>query len=198
MDREPARSSHAAQERYIRIISEPLKCISKAIWFTSPTLRGDDEDRTLQLAGRDPTRLHREGRPPVFLTATQQYRLVPDERFAPGEWKASTRAYIYTVWDECDHRLSEAIAWHWHPGSGTSDEPHMHVYCGGSIGGDLLKGLHLPSERVAFEHVVRFVITELGVTPRRGDWETLVSVALGRFVQFRTWPVSGSPPPASN
>jgi hypothetical protein len=97
-----------------------------------------------------------------------------------------------------DRRPVPALAWHWHPDSGTMHEPHMHVYCGGQIGGDPISKLHFPSERVAFEHVVQFVITELRVPPRRDDWQSLISAALERFVAFRTWPLSGGRQPDSN
>jgi len=143
-------------------------------------------------------RLRRRDLPPIFLSAIQQYELVPDSRFARGEWKASTRGYAYTLFDQSDRGQIKALAWHWHPGSGTSDEPHMHVYRDGEIGGNALDRLHFPSERIAFEAIVQFLITELGVAPLREDWQVLITSALERFVAFRTWPRSGGPLPDSN
>lgn len=129
----------------------------------------------------------------MYITATQGFRLVPDPRFAPREWKATTRGYAYTVYDTVDHEPRKAIAWHWHPGTGTSGEPHLYVYREGLIGGEYLHKLHLPGERVAFEAVVKFVIDELGVDPLRTDWSAQIDSALERFVRFRTWPKSGGP-----
>lgn len=177
----------------------PLTCVTRAVWCEAPTLRGlEEQDRALQLTGTPvPLRLRRDGRSPVYLSATQGFRLVPDERFAPGagEWKASTSGYAYTVYDVIDHETRKAIAWHWHPTSGASHEPHVHIYRDGSIGDVELDRLHFPGDRVAFESVVRFLIVELGVTPLRNDWEDLITSALERFIRFRTWPLSGGPLP---
>lgn len=193
--REPAHSAHAARARYVRIISIPLTCITRSVWCEGPTLRGtEEEDRVLQLTGSPrPLRLKRRGQSPIYLTATQGFRLVRDTRFAPGEWKATTRGYAYTVYDTIGHEPTKAIAWHWHPGTGKSDEPHLHVYREGQIAGEFLNKLHLPGERVAFEAVVNFVIQELGVDPLRDDWSALIDSALERFTRFRTWPKSGGP-----
>lgn len=194
MAREPARTPYAARARYVRIISLPLTCVTRAVWCDAPTIRGTDEDLAISLTGfPSPVRLRRENSLPVFLTAVQSYQLVPDERFATGEWKASTRGYAYTLYDVRGHQPTRALAWHWHPGSGKSEEPHIHVYRDGEIGGVLLDKLHLPAERVAFESVIRFAIEELGVTPKRDDWRDLIDSALDRFVRFRTWPRSGGP-----
>jgi hypothetical protein len=176
-----------------------LTCITPAIWCTSRTLRGSTDDRAIYLTGAPaPTRLKRDGRAPVYLSATQGYSLVPDSRFAPGEWKASTRGYVYTVFVEENRQPVQAVGWHWHPGSGKSDEPHMHIYRPGDMAGEPLNRLHFPAERVAFESVVKFLIDELGVEPLRDDWREHIDAALKRFVAFRTWPKSGGPLPDSN
>ena len=39
----------------------------------------------------------------------------------------------------------------------------------GSIPGDL-DGLHLPTGRVSLEAVIRMLITEFAIAPRRADW----------------------------
>jgi hypothetical protein len=199
--REPAYSPREARARYVRIISLPLTCVTHAQWYEAPTIRGsEEEDRAIQLTGMpNPLRLKRDGQPPVYLSATQGFRLIPDERFAPGagEWKATTTGYAYTVYETSNHEPLKAMAWHYHPTTGKSHEPHVHIYREGSIGGVELSKLHFPGERVAFESVVTFLINELGVTPLRADWDTLVASALERFVRFRMWPVSGGPQPKS-
>lgn len=65
-----------------------------------------------------------------------------------------------------------------------------NAYTDGTIAGLRLRELHLPSERVAFEMVVRFLIAEMGVIPLRTDWAELIEEALAMFVKFRTWPRS--------
>ena len=170
----------------------PLTCITRAVWCNAPTIRGGTEDRAIQLSAQL-TRLKREDKPPVYLSAIQTYRLIPDDRYEPDEWKATTRGYAYTAYDTVTHAATKALAWHWHPGSGGTDEPHMHIYRDGQVAGMDLDRLHFPAERVAFESVVKFVIDELKVTPLRDDWKDLIDSALERFVRFRTWPRSGGP-----
>lgn len=196
MAREPARTAYEAEQRYIRIISRPLTCITNAIWFASHPLRGADEERTLLVSRAtdgSPIRLRRADGPPVHLTAYQRFQLVPDTRWSPDEWKASSRQYGYDIWEPMpDGRLKPVIQWHWHPASGNTDEPHIHVRAGEEICGRETRKLHIPSERVAFESVVRFLIVDLGVVPLRADWEALIEGALAAFVRFRTWPRSAA------
>ena len=196
MAREPARTPYEAEQRYIRIISRSLTCITRAIWTATPSIRGTDEDRTLlvsRASDGSPIRLSRAEGPPVHLTAYQQFRLMPDTRWAADEWKASSRQYGYEIWEPTDdHKLKPVIQWHWHPGSGNTDEPHIHVRASEDICGRATRRLHIPSERVAFESIVRFLIVDLGVVPLRDDWEELVNDALSAFVRFRTWPRSAS------
>lgn len=132
--------------------------------------------------------------PPIFFKATQAFRLVPDNRFAAGEWKAMTRDYIYTVYEQtADRQLGARSAWHWHPGSGGTPDPHIHVHAGDQIFGREVGRLHIPSERVAFESVTMFLVDDLGVRPERADWREITSSALAMFMRFRTWPRSVGP-----
>lgn len=199
MAREPAYNPRDARVRFVRIIQMPLTCVTRAVWCDAPTLRGSEQEyRAIRLSGMPtPLRLKRENGGPVYLSATHGYRLIPDERLAPGagEWKATTTGYNYTVYETAEHQPKKAIAWHYHPTSGGSHEPHVHIYRDGQIAGMELDKFHFPGERVAFESVIAFVIRELGVTPLRGDWEEMIASALDRFVQFRMWPVSGGPQP---
>lgn len=194
MVREPARTAREAQDRYKRIISLPLSCITPALWYTGPATVGLAEDMELRLTvWPKPLRLRRDRLPPVHLEALQRYRVIPDRRYE-GEWKVETLGYWYTIHDTQEHEPVPALAWHWHPRTGTIEAPHMHVYRQGDVGGVPLGRLHLPSERVAFESVVAFLIEELGVQPIRDDWKELIAAALARFVAFRTWGTGGPAP----
>jgi hypothetical protein len=50
-----------------------------------------------------------------------------------------------------------------------------------------LKNLHIPTSRVSFEEIVRFLIEELRVIPTRDDWEDVIGETETRFREFRTW-----------
>lgn len=130
----------------------------------------------------DPILLRRDDAP-LFLSAGQHFRTIPDERFE-GEWKVRTEGYAYRL------ALSEEtgaflLAWHWHPN--TRPDPHLHVGADHPVVTELPR-LHVPTGRVSFEEVGRFLITELGVVPMRRDWEETLAETESRFRAFRTWP----------
>ncbi len=113
------------------------------------------------------------------------YRLtqVQGER---GLWTASTLEYIYEVADERDEPIA---AFHWHPVSRLAGDemrwPHVHAY--GVRDNLTLHKLHLPTGRVSIEAVVRFLIEDLDVIPRRDDWRTILDRHEEAFRQSRTW-----------
>jgi hypothetical protein len=58
-----------------------------------------------------------------------------------------------------------------------------------------LNRIHLPTGYVLMEHVFRFLISELDVTPASGNWERLLSDSEGKF--FREFNSRTSPPMTS-
>lgn len=96
---------------------------------------------------------------------------------------AVVRRYFFGVADLADREL---FAYHWHP-DGSSDvlTPHLHVSVAPPVvlpvrfGGpedDRLKlgKLHFPTHHIELPELVRFLIVELGVGPRRADWEAVL------------------------
>jgi hypothetical protein len=47
--------------------------------------------------------------------------------------------------------------------------------------------LHIPTGRVSFEQVVRFLVDDLEVVPQRHDWRDVIAESEERFRAFRTW-----------
>jgi hypothetical protein len=132
----------------------------------------------------EPIRLKaKDGGPAPSLYLEQQYQVIeaPDER---GPWKVSTRAYRYRVDSAAGEEL---VLWHWHP---TDQEgrphkeprPHLHAQVGD------LRGLHLLTGRVGVESIIRVLINEFGVQPRRDDWQSTLDTTEALFEQWRTWP----------
>jgi hypothetical protein len=121
------------------------------------------------------------------LEASQRFELVPDHRFE-GEWKSKTLAYIYAIRDShASGDEAEVISWHWHPlTTPQRPDPHVHVRADHpSLPGT--RSLHIPSGRVAFEEVAYFLISDLGCTPARADWNDILQDTLTRFRTYRTW-----------
>jgi hypothetical protein len=183
--REPAKSPAAARKRYVRFFQLSLSCLTKAIWVFGPGPASQPDDVVALVASDAPIHLRcSNGLGDLFLTPTQLFKIIPDTRFS-GEYKARTLAYIYSVQvDSKDAENAELIAWHWHPLT-TPDrvEPHMHVQATPPLG---LK-VHMPSGRVSFEQVVRFLVDDLHIEPRRKDWRTVIDECDQRFRAFRTW-----------
>jgi hypothetical protein len=103
-----------------------------------------------------------------------------------ARWTASTVEYVYEVSDQAGDLLA---AWHWHPGDHREDHaapwPHLHAY--GERGALTLHKLHLPTGRVALEAVVRFLVNDLGVLPRRPDWRAALDRREEQFRRARSW-----------
>ena len=98
----------------------------------------------------------------------------------PSEtYVTSVVSYTYRLLDLDEH---EILAFHWHP-VGLSDvvDPHLHlssrlnpIEMGRNQEPLPLVGVHIPTGFVTLEDVVRLLITEFGITPRRDDWDNLL------------------------
>jgi len=111
----------------------------------------------------------------VQLRLRQQYRLVKDSR---RSWHVSTAAYAYRLDDATGNEL---VSWHWHPGSRV-DYPHVHM-----ASGQITDRAHLPTGRVSIESVLRLLLTDLGVSPRRANFGDILAEAEQPFIQHRRW-----------
>lgn len=138
---------------------------------------------TLTIAGA-PLRLSRTtGGEPVWFVAGQTFEIVPDDRHS-REFRTHTLGYVYTV-APVETLERELISWHYHPYAGREDT-HLHLGLEASGIGDLAR-MHIPSGRVAFEAVVRFLLEELLVQATREDWRDALTDAEERFREHRTW-----------
>lgn len=103
-----------------------------------------------------------------------------------GPWTVSTAEYIYEVSDQSDELIA---TFHWHPLTAQAGDgipwPHIHAY--GSREALTLHKLHLPTGRISVEAVVRFIIEDLDVVPRRDDWSAILDRHEQEFRQARSW-----------
>lgn len=100
------------------------------------------------------------------------------------QWHVTTKMYEYRL---LDHRLEEQLVYHWQPGPDFAgpDHPHVHVSATLDVQIDALSRraidldkLHIPTGRVTLQDMIRMLITEFQVAPRRPDWrETLGRMA---------------------
>ena len=185
--RQPARTEAAARSRYIGFLQKALSCLTNAVWVSGPV----PEERGGGFAltcSQEPIRLRRDADlPDLYLSVSQRFEIVPDARYQ-GEFKARTLAYVYRLSLDAAAEDSEILAWHWHPLT-TPDRtnPHLHVGVDQPELGVTFAKLHVPTGRVSFEEVVRFLVVDLGVQPARDDWEDVIGDTEARFREFRTW-----------
>lgn len=183
------RTPHAAVRAFVEPFQKSLSCVSGAVFNVS---RGGYDEKVgphrLLLPDANPIPL--EGAAQFALSVIVQYRIV-QARGRRGPWKVDVTDYLYHLHD---HTEAEVILYHWHP-SLTPDNPHPHLHLevGTRIGRKDLLGKHLPTGRVTFEEVLRFLITELHVQPRRPDWAAILDKNQSLFEAWRTWPTPAQP-----
>jgi len=164
-DRRPA----AAVRAFLDPLGRALSCVTDAV------LRATSYEPVgphgLVLHGGLPVRL-RGAR--FALTVAMRYRVVPADG-ERGSWKVTITAYQYGLLDESTREL---LAYHWHPGAGEEGRavafPHLHVRVLAPAAGRLRRA-HLPTGQVALEDVLRLLVRDLGVTPRRRDWAAVLA-----------------------
>jgi hypothetical protein len=180
------RTPAEAVNNFLTPLQRALSCVTRAVL----SVRGGHRVSTtpnILLFQDNPVLLGDDKR--FALKLIQHYRVVEDE--APrGPWKVSTVAYYYTVEtpETSTTPAQEVLGYHWHPQERNAvTYPHLHLYQGaGTLQHNLIKA-HLPTARIAVEDVVRCMITQLGVTPLREDWEAILTETQAAFQKYRTW-----------
>jgi hypothetical protein len=171
-DRWPARTDAEARKRYRTLLQQALSAVHlTAQWGIVPVA----EDIHSALVVPDSLLLLAGDREPVYLRATQRFQYGPHPKY-PGERKVITAEYAYTL--AADEGLrEELVAWHWQQGAAW---PHPHLHVRG-------EKPHIPTGRVAFEEVLLYAITDLGVTPARNDAVDVLQETLRRFKAHQSW-----------
>lgn len=174
-----ARNESEAVRRYKHHLQRGLGLVTMAQWIT-----GEQDRRTglnFLTTEPHPMRLANEQELPIYLRATQLFSFERDRRFR-GDWKVRTQQYIYSVGIGPEER-DALFVWHWHPDLRT--DCHLHIY-GEVAGVGRMDRLHLPTRRVSFEQVLRFLIVDLGVRARTG-WAEVLEECQRRFEEYWSW-----------
>lgn len=84
----------------------------------------------------------------------------------------ATIGYRYALEDREGRAL---VSYHWHPhGPSPVTTPRLHLGSRLVRPGVPFGGVHLPTGFVTLADVIRVVMVELGVEPRRDDWEAVL------------------------
>ncbi len=178
------RTAAEAVNNFLEALHKVISCVTD----THLSVRGGyrpttEEPHVLVLGDGLPQKLRGTD---LSLVLRQRYYVIKVEDPNRGPWKVSTAEYDYNFRDS---ETRVVIAYHWHPGGRQKvRRPHLHLDRGAEVGRQELHRAHIPTGRVAIEDVIRFAINELGVEPRRDDWEQILDQAQRVHETWRTWP----------
>ena len=115
---------------------------------------------------------------PVALGGPSQFRLQQNYRIVESElsgapWRVEVVDYDYVIYDV---EQREVLLYHWHPvGNSSVETPHLHLEQGAQVGRSEVRDAHLPTGDVSLNAILRVLIEEMGVHPRRSDWESILA-----------------------
>ena len=112
------------------------------------------------------------GHSQFMLGLQQNYRVVESGPSAT-RWRVDVVGYDYVIYDA---EQREVLLYHWHPRSNSPVEtPHLHLEQGAEVGRAEVRNAHLPTGDVSLNAVLRVLIEEMGVQPRRPDWDSILT-----------------------
>jgi hypothetical protein len=174
-------------EEAVRNVLAPLAAVVNCVTdqgFVSRRPRTDDQWRTAYFQGGFAILDRRNGN--ALKLDIARRHTVSEAEGERGPWTVGTTEYIYEVTDESDEPIA---TFHWHPAAAQAGDeehwPHIHAYGAREI--LTLHKLHLPTGRISLEAVVRFLIVDLDVVPRRNDWSDILDRHEAQFRQLCSW-----------
>lgn len=179
-------SPYAAVEAFLEPLRAALSCVGTAQFTLTPGAMGATSD-THQWTLNDDVPVDLGGG--FLLRASMHFETLDQGASSPRDerFRVTTRGYMYAV---LDAEGKELIAAHWHPNSRVSSYtyPHWHV---GSIvlspSGIFLARAHIPSPRISFESMIRWIIQNTNVTPAFADWDERLRRSEIAFDEIKTW-----------
>jgi hypothetical protein len=173
----PGRTPREAVKAYLQPLQQNIAIVCHGV------LRLNNYDRLNELSVLtvEPVRLN--GRPDLYLSFTQQYKIIEDSENGP--YRVKTLYYSYAVETEA---AQEIVGYHWHPGGVSPVKfPHLHLGPAALIGREeLSRKAHLPTGRIAFEDVVEFLVATFAVEPGRPLLREMVGRTKSLFTKHET------------
>lgn len=183
------KSPSEAVTTYIETLQRARSCVTADVVRASGIPR-PGASAAIFLARGEQVRLD-GGRIPLALRVLQQFTVEEDTlRLRRERWRITIRQYMYSIEEPDSER--EIVAFHWHPQIEGKPFPHLHLHAASGIRPELA-ALHIPTERVALEDVLRLLLEDLEVQPRRQNWHQVLTATRAAFVAARRWPWSDTP-----
>ena len=111
--------------------------------------------------------------PSRLMLRLEQYYRIAESPSPRTSWQVEIVGYDYAVYDS-DER--EILLYHWHPRGGSPvATPHLHLGNGAQVGRREVRDAHLPTGHVPLSDMLRLLIEDMAVHPRRQDWGTVLA-----------------------
>jgi hypothetical protein len=173
-----------AYKRFQDDLNEALSCVTagRLTIPRGPRLVSDLEYSIVLNHGR-PVDLSGEHR--LRFRALQNFTIMETEASERGRYRVRTTEYVYQIATRDEEEL---LAYHWTPEKpvGFRLYPHLHIGLV-SIAKDApipeFHKLHLPTSRVSLESIVRLLIDDFGVQPRRSNWRDILDSTEAAFLR---------------
>jgi hypothetical protein len=166
--------ARAAVIAYHESAQQLISCISLA----PVIVRGHDipRDRIYELIVGHDTPFRAGAAQPIAAWIRQRFIVVPPDGSNTDQgWQVEVTSSMYAILGTDG---AEMLAYHWHPeGVSPVTTPHLHLGSASGATWPRLQGAHLPTGFVTLAAFVRCLIEELGVEPRRPDWQAALAVA---------------------
>jgi hypothetical protein len=159
------RNPYQAVQSYRSSFQRAVSCVTPSVILASSAqgYRPRSEHR-LALGPEEAVKL-----PGADISLSVQVFARVSEQAGQAPWTVSTFGYSYVLREP---EGPEILAYHWHPGRRSPiDFPHLHLGAGSGVECERLQKAHIPTGLVELEDVLLLAIRELGVRPRRDDWE---------------------------
>lgn len=163
-------TAEEAAYHFAGAFQETAACVCDAP-FKYPAAKALDEEQSLVLSGGADVRVSDD----LYLFAGHYFTVTAAE---PYGFAVRTGGYRYAI--NSDQARGELFSWHWDTrGVSWCSWPHLHAR--------VWLADHLPTGRVAFEQVVRWLILEAKISPLRPDWENVLERNEQDWRDRRTW-----------
>ena len=159
-----------AVNAYKRSVQRLVACVTDAVVDVAGGYYASPDPHRLTLSNGFPVAL---GGPSEFLFRLQEFYRVEEIGHPRALWNVDVVEYYYTI---LDFEEREVLLYHWHPRSRSSvTTPHLHLKQAAQVGRPEIRDAHLPTGDVSLSAILRVLIEEMGVQPRRPDWASILS-----------------------
>jgi len=164
------RTPAEAVNNYRGDVQRPLSCVTDGVVGVDGGYYPSLHPHFLTMNGGRPATLGGPSR--LRLRVQQNYRII-ESGLTGDDWQVAVVGYNYAI---LDAELTEVLLYHWHPiGNSPIATPHLHLRQGAEVGRAEVRNAHLPTGDVSLNAVLRVLIEEMGVQPRRPDWDSVLA-----------------------